>query len=127
MIQNTTFTYNYSAKENQEIREIRDRYMTREENGLDELKRLDRAIRTAGRAASICVGICATLVFGVGLCLAMQVIGGDQRILGVAVGLVGMIGMIAAYLIHRKAVKKAKKKYVPRIMELTEQLTAEEK
>ena len=59
--------------------------------------------------------------------VAMLVIGGDQRILGVAVGLVGMIGIFAAYPIHRKAVKKAKKKYVPRIMELTKQLTAEEK
>ena len=65
------------------------------------------------------------LVFGLGLCLAMQVIGSGvlMTALGVLLGILGIGGMIVAYPIYRKVFTNAKTKYAPRILELTAELT----
>ena len=71
MNQDTTFSYKYSAKENREIQEIRKKYLQQGESKMEELKRLDRYVQSAGTLESLCVGIGGALVFGLGMCLAM--------------------------------------------------------
>lgn len=124
MNQETTFIYNYSAKENKEVQEIRSKYLPREESKLEELKRLDYTIQNSGMIESLCAGIGGVLIFGLGLCLAMQVIGSGvfSIVLGILLGIVGMIGMIIAYPVYRKMVQKAKAEYAPRILQLTDEL-----
>jgi len=124
MDQETTFIYNYSAKENKEVQEIRSKYLPREESKLEELKRLDYTVQNAGMIESLCAGIGGVLIFGLGLCLAMQVIGSGvfNIVLGILLGIVGMIGMIIAYPVYRKMVQKAKAEYAPRILQLTDEL-----
>lgn len=125
MNQEATFTYRYSAIENQEVQAIRNKYLPRKESKLEELKRLDHTVQSAGMAEALCVGIGGTLLFGLGLCLAMQAIGkGIACIaLGVLLGFIGMAGMIIAYPINRKVFKKTRQKIVPRILELTAELS----
>ena len=122
MNQETTFIYNYSAKENKEVQEIRSKYLPREESKLEELKRLDYTVQNSGMIESLCAGIGGILMFGLGLCLAMQVIGSGvfSIVLGILLGIVGMIGMIAAYPVYRKIAQKAKVEYAPRILQLTD-------
>lgn len=124
MNQETTFIYNYSAKDNKEIQEIRNKYLPREESKLEELKRLDYTVQNSGMIESLCAGIGGVLIFGLGLCLAMQVIGSGvfSIVLGILLGIVGMIGMIAAYPVYRKKSQKAKAEYAPRILQLTDEL-----
>lgn len=124
MNQETTFIYNYSAKENKEIQEIRSKYLPREESKLEELKRLDYTVQNSGMIESLCAGIGGVLIFGLGLCLAMQVIGSGvlNIVLGILLGIVGIIGMIIAYPVYRKMVQKAKAEYAPRILQLTDEL-----
>jgi len=124
MDQETTFIYNYSAKENKEVQEIRSKYLPREESKLEELKRLDYTVQNSGMIESLCAGIGGVLIFGLGLCLAMQVIGSGvfNIVLGILLGIVGMIGMIIAYPVYRKMVQKAKAEYAPRILQLTDEL-----
>jgi len=124
MNQETTFIYNYSAKENKEIQDIRSKYLPREESKLEELKRLDYTVQNSGMIESLCAGIGGVLIFGLGLCLAMQVIGSGvfSIVLGILLGIVGMIGMIIAYPVYRKMVQKAKADYAPRILQLTDEL-----
>ncbi|MBE7032584.1 MAG: hypothetical protein E7401_06455 [Ruminococcaceae bacterium] len=124
MNQETTFIYNYSAKENKEVQEIRSKYLPREESKLEELKRLDYAVQNSGMIESLCAGIGGALIFGFGLCLAMQVIGNGMVsiVFGVLLGITGMVGMIAAYPVYRKMVQKAKAEYAPRILQLTDEL-----
>ena len=126
MNQETTFIYNYSAKENKEIQDIRSKYLPREESKLEELKRLDYTVQNSGMIESLCAGIGGVLIFGLGLCLAMQVIGSGAltTVLGVLLGIVGMVSMIVAYPIYRKVFTNAKTKYAPRILELTAELTS---
>ena len=127
MNQGTTFIYNYSAKENKEIQAIRSKYLPREENKLEQLKRLDSTVQNSGIIESLCVGIIGALVFGTGLCLAMQVIASGIFfiMLGILVGIVGGAAMLAAYPIYRRIFNKTKAKLAPRILELTEELSGE--
>jgi hypothetical protein len=125
MQQETTFIYKYSAKANAEVQAIRKKYLPREESKFEELMRLDAAVQSAGALESLCFGIGGALVFGLGLCFAMQVIGSGAltTALGVLLGILGIAGMVAAYPIYRKAFSDAKTKYAPRILELTAELT----
>ena len=125
MNQDTTFIYRYSAKENMEVQEIRKKYLPREESKFEELKRLDYTVQTAGTLESLCAGIGGALVFGLGMCLAMQIIGSGIILiaLGVLLGIIGIGGMLIAYPVYRKVFNTTKEKYTPRILELTAELS----
>ena len=122
MTNENTFHYTYSAPENQEVLNIRKKYLPREETKLEELKRLDSLVQNSGIMESLILGVGGCLVFGLGLCLAMKVIG-NAMWLGILLGLVGTVGMICAYPINRKVHNKVKAEYTPRILELTAELT----
>lgn len=124
MEQQNTFSYTYSAKENQEVLNIRKKYLPQEESKLDELKRLDALVQSSGVVEALIVGIGGALVFGLGMCLSMKVIG-DALWLGVIFGLVGAAGMSFAYPTYRKYYEKKKQEYTPRILKLTAELTGE--
>lgn len=122
-----TFSYKYSAKENAEVQAIRKKYLPKSESKFEELKRLDETVQASGMVESLCAGIGGALIFGLGLCLAMQVIGSGlvMMIIGVLIGIVGMAGMLVAYPVYRKVFSATKEKYAPRILELTAELTGE--
>ena len=126
-MQKDIFTYSYSAKENAEVQAIRKKYLPKSENKLEELKRLDEMVQASGMVESLSAGIGGALIFGLGMCLAMQVIGSGIviMILGVLIGIAGMVGMLVAYPVYRKIFKRTKEKYAPRILELTAELTGE--
>lgn len=119
-----TFSYTYSAQENQEVLRIRKKYLPQQESKLEELKRLDNLVQNSGVTESLCAGIGGCLIFGLGLCLAMEIIGNIMW-LGILLGLVGMAGMISAYPVHQKYFQKNKQKYTPRILQLTAELSGE--
>ena len=126
-MQKDIFTYSYSAKENAEVQAIRKKYLPKSESKLEELKRLDEMVQASGMVESLSAGIGGALIFGLGMCLAMQVIGSGIviMILGVLIGIAGMVGMLVAYPVYRKIFKRSKEKYAPRILELTAELTGE--
>ena len=124
MMENT-FSYQYSAKENAEVQAIRKKYLPRSESKLEELKRLDEAVQTSGMVESLCAGIGGLLMFGLGMCLAMQVIGSGLVMMGVGIliGIIGIAGMLIAYPVYRKVFAATKEKYAPRILQLAEELS----
>lgn len=118
------FSYTYSAPENQEVMNIRKKYLPQEESKLEELKRLDNLVQSSGVIESLCTGIGGALIFGLGMCLAMEVIG-HMIWLGVLLDLVGTAGMIAAFPVYRKFFNKAKVQHSPRILELAAELNGQ--
>ena len=112
-MQKDIFTYNYSAKENAEVQAIRQKYLPKNESKLEELKRLDETVQASGMVESLSAGIGGALIFGLGMCLAMQVIGRGivMMVLGVLIGIAGMVGMLVAYPVYRKIFKRTKEKY----------------
>ena len=120
------FRYNYSAPDNKEVQEIRKKYLPKQENKFDELKRLDRDVQWAGTTESLIVGVIGCLVFGLGLCLAMHIIG-NSFLLGVLADIAGAAVMLAAYPVYRRISGKTREKLVPRILQLTVELTGEKR
>ena len=106
------FSYTYSATCNQEVLNIRKKYLPPEETKLEELKRLDSLVQNSGVTQSLCAGMVGCLVFGLGLCLAMEAIG-QMSWLGVILGLIGTAGMLAAFHVYRKFFNKAKAQSIP--------------
>lgn len=124
MMNKDVFTYSYSAQMNKEVQEIRKKYLPRQESKFEELKRLDHDVQLAGMAESLTVGMVGCFVFGIGMCLAMHVIG-NSILLGILAGIIGVAVMIAAFPIYRRISGKVKKKLAPRILQLTSELTGE--
>lgn len=62
-----TFAYTYSAKQQEEVRRIRDKYTDRQESKLEQLRRLDQSVTRKGMPAALTLGICSCLVLGVGM------------------------------------------------------------
>ena len=104
------FRYSYSAKQNAEVQAIRSKYLPCEESKLDELKRLDCQVSRAGLPQALTIGIVGCLVFGVGMCIAMEVLRGGM-VLGALIGACGITVMIVAYPVYCTYFRKAKTKH----------------
>ena len=118
------FQYSYSAAQSKEAQMIRDKYLPRVESALDELKRLDRAVDNAGMIPALTLGIMSCLVFGLGMCFALGALP-KSMVLGVLFGIIGTVGMLFAYPVHRRCICKAKETHQARILELAAQLCGE--
>ena len=123
MEENTeTFEYTYSAKQQAEIAQIRKKYLPKEEDKMELLRKLDRDATKPGTICSIAVGVVGSLVFGFGMSCVM-VWSDSFMILGIVVGIIGMIMMGMAYPVYVKITKKQREKLTPQILALTEELS----
>jgi hypothetical protein len=99
-------------------------YAPKESSKLVALKKLDNKAKLPATIFTYSCGIISTLVFGTGMCLAMQVIGSGigGMILGIVVGLIGLIGCGINYPIYKKILEKGKKKYAYEIVQLAKEI-----
>ena len=118
------FTYTYSAKEQEEIKKIREKYAppTKEETTIEQLRRLDESATKGATIVSLIVGIISALLLGVGMCCTMLPGWEQYFIPGIVIGVVGIIGVIAAYPIYTHMVKRKKEKLAPEILRLSDEL-----
>jgi hypothetical protein len=116
-----TFTYNYSASQQSEIKKIREKYIPKEENKMEQLRRLDESATKPGMIVSLIVGIIGALIMGVGMCCTMVWMG-DLFIPGIIIGIIGMAGVASAYPLYSYITKKRREKLAPEIMRLTDEL-----
>lgn len=116
-----TFTYNYSASEQSEIKRIREKYTPKEEDKMQQLRRLDESAAKPGRIISLIVGIVSALIMGVGMCCCMVWMG-DLFVPGVIIGIIGLSGAACAYPLYSSITKKQREKLAPEIMRLTDEL-----
>ena len=123
MDNNTKFNYTYSAKEQEEIKRIREKYAspTKEETSMEQLRRMDASATKGAAIVSLIVGIAGALILGIGMCCTM-VWGGKLFVPGILIGLAGIAGVSAAYPIYTSMVKKKRAELAPEIMRLTDEL-----
>ena len=88
------------------------------------LKKLDNKAKLPATIFTYSLGIVSTLIFGLGMCLAMQVIGEGtvEFVLGILVGIVGIIGCGINYPIYKKLLEKGKSKYAYEIVKLAREI-----
>lgn len=131
MTEKETFQYTYSAKEQEEIKAIREKYTASqpEEDKMAQLRRLDGAVTQKATAISLVFGIVGALVLGTGMSLAMTeigaVIGLDgtlSMLFGILLGLVGIILVSLAYPVYNRVVQKERARIAPEIIRLTDDL-----
>ena len=116
--------------ENQDkyVTTIRDQYVPRQHTKLDELKNLDEKVKTPPTVVAYILGTIAALILGVGMCLAMQIIGMSLMsptilmVVGVIVGVVGIALCVANYFIYKAILKSRKAKYGDRIIKISNEL-----
>ena len=65
------FNFSYCAKQQEEIRKIRDKYISKEENKMEQLRRLDASVSRPGTIVSIILGVIGTLLLGGGMSCTM--------------------------------------------------------
>ncbi len=127
-----TFTYTYSAAQQEEIAAIRKKYdhdtQPTEVDKMEQLRRLDASVTNKATTIALIVGILSALIMGTGMSLIMTDLGvklGMTSVLipGVAIGIVGMAGVIAAYPLYQFVLKKERAKAAPEILRLTEELS----
>lgn len=117
------FNYSYSAKEQEEIRKIREKYSKKpEKTTLERLRELDRKTTQKGTVISLILGIVGALVMGFGMSCVM-VWGGSLLAVGVAVGLLGIVMVALAYPLYTYVTKKEKERLAPQIISLADELS----
>ena len=100
-------------------------YAPKENSKIVALKKLDNKAKLPATVFTYSFGIASALVFGTGMCLAMQVIGSGLAglVLGIVVGIVGLAGCAVNYPIYKKMLEKGKAKYAYEIVELARQIS----
>jgi len=113
--------FTYSAKEQEELRSIRQKYLPPEEDKMQRIRDLDAHITNKATAISIIIGVVGILIMGIGMCCCL-VWQGIWFIPGIVIGVVGMASTGIAYPVCQHIVKKERKKIAPEILRLTEEL-----
>ena len=125
------FTYTYSAKEQAELKRIRDKYTapTEVEDKMARLRRLDASVTNTAQAVALVFGVIGTLILGFGMSLVMTelaeslgISGDAAMVIGIIVGIVGGILASLDYPIYNAIVKEKRKKLAPEIIRLTDEL-----
>jgi len=120
-VKETAFEFEYSAKKQKEIEEIKKKYLPKEENKMETLRKLDRSAEKKGTRYSIIVGTIGTLLLGIGMSITMT--GATAHfVLGIVIGLIGIAVLAPAYTIFKKVTEEQRKKIAPQILALTEEL-----
>lgn len=127
--ENNGFKFTYSAREQAELKKIREKYEHREEDKMERLLRLDRGVAKKAQAVSLIFGIVGALIMGFGMSLAMtelaDMLGLSQGMamsIGIVVGVVGGVLVALAYPIYNLIVKRERKRIAPEIIRLTDEL-----
>ena len=104
---------------------IANEYSKKSESKVVALKKLDRKAKRPAEIFAYTNGIIMTLIFGLGMCLAMKVIG-NSFVLGIVIGVIGMIGIGLNYPMYKKILNSYKEKYSYDIIKLAKEISEEE-
>lgn len=109
------------------VQRIRTQYTEKEHTELDELRELDKRVKTPAKLFGYAFGTLSALIMGCGMSLIMtdlgQILGlSDPRLPGIMTGIVGMAMAIANYPIFKAILTGRRRRYADRIIELSDKL-----
>jgi len=125
-MENHSFEYTYSAQQKREVEEIRKKYLPKEEDKMEQLRRLHSIPTRKAQAASIAVGVLGTLILGTGMSLCMTDLGAAlghlAMVIGILVGILGLVMVALAYPLYNIVLRKERQRIAPEILRLSEEL-----
>lgn len=100
-------------------------YAPKDNSKIIALRKLDNRAKLPATVFTYSFGIASSLVVGLGMCLAMQVIGSGAflMVIGVILGILGFIGWGINYPLYKKMLEKGKTRYAYEIVELARQIS----
>ena len=109
------------------VQKIRTQYTEKQHTELDALKELDARVKRPANVFAYTYGSVSAIIMGTGMSLVMTEIGeiiglASAMVPGILIGVVGMGMALSTYPIYKRILNSRKKKYAPRIMELSEKL-----
>ena len=116
-----SFQYTYSAREQEEVKRIRSKYLPKEEDKMERLRRLDNQVAMKATTNALIAGIIGTLIFGAGMSCCM-VWAEKWFVPGIVLGLIGFAILGTAYPVYNRTLAKERKKIAPEILRLTDEL-----
>ena len=127
-MENNSFEYTYSAQRQREVEDIRKQYLPKEEDKLEQLRRLHSIPTQKAQAASLAVGVIGALILGTGMSLCMTELGAAlgrlALVLGILIGTIGLIMVVWAYPLYKRILRKERTRIAPEILRLTDELMA---
>ncbi len=121
-----SFRFTYSAARQQEVERIRNKYLPKEEDKLEQLRRLHRSAGKKAQTRSIVLGVLGALILGTGMSLFMTELGADlgnfAMIIGIPMGILGIVLVALAYPVYDRVLKKERERIAPEILRLTDEL-----
>ena len=124
VVDRNSFEFTYSAKQQEEVEKIRNKYVSKEESKMEQLIRLDKQAELPGTITSITIGTIGTLLFGVGMCCVLVWNNSIEFfVTGTVIGIIGMIIAGLAYPIYKKVTKKERAKIAEQIISLSDELS----
>lgn len=99
-------------------------YAPKDNSKIVALKKLDNRAKLPATVFAYTFGIAASLVAGLGMSLAMQVIGKGTAgmVLGIIIGIIGFAGCGVNYPVYKKLMEKGKAKYAYEIVQLAREI-----
>ena len=129
--ENNGFQYTYSAREQAELKRIREKYAppTQTEDKMERLRRLDARVTQKAQITALTLGIIGVLILGFGMSLCMTELSAMlgvhpplSMILGIGIGVFGGILASLAYPVYHWILQSERKKIAPEILRLTDEL-----
>ena len=105
---------------------IANQYAPKDTSKVVALRKLDARAKRPAAIFTYTFGVAAALLLGIGMCLAMKVIGDGSTAmmaLGIVIGLVGIACMSINYPLYKKFLAKGKQKYAYEIMQLAKEIS----
>jgi len=96
-------------------------YSEQRSSEVDKLRSLDSKVKVPASIFAYTFGILGALILGMGMCLAMKVIG-NLMALGIVIGIIGIFIVSINYPIYKAILKSRKAKYGKEIIALSEQI-----
>ncbi len=124
VVDRDSFAFTYSAKQQEEVERIRNKYLPKEESKMEQLVRLDKQAERPGTIASIVVGVLGTLVLGFGMtCTLVWNSRIEIFVAGIVIGIIGIIMTGVAYPIYKKVTEKERAKIAEQVIALSNELS----
>ena len=106
--------------------QLANEYAPKDTSKVVALRKLDAKAKLPATVFTYTLGVIASLILGMGMCLSMKVIGSGTTtmfVLGIILGVIGIAGVSVNYPIYRKLLAKGKQKYAFEIMELAKEIS----
>ena len=99
-------------------------YAPKDNSKIIALKKLDAKAKLPATVFTYTFGIVSCLVAGLGMSLAMQVIGSGTAAMavGIVLGIIGFAGCSVNYPIYKRLLEKGKAKYAYEIVQLAREI-----